>query len=192
VTYENNRSFIISNKKIFFFCVGISILSRLIPHPPGMTPLTNLCLFSGYKLPRNLAFLSITLTLIITDIGLSLLKGYPMFGSWQLFTYTGALAMALFGSKLPKKNPLRLNLLIYVLGSSLGFWLWTNLGVWLLGSLYPLTLQGFFSCYIAALPFLQTSLIGDSIWYLAIFGFLNFIYTKFLQAKVAEWQTRWI
>ncbi len=73
-------------------------------------------------------------------------------------------------------------LLIYILGTSLSFWLWTNFGVWLFGNLYPKTPHGFYSCYIAALPFLRNSLLGDMIWGLAIFGSFDWVTTKILRS----------
>jgi hypothetical protein len=57
-----------------------------------------------------------------------------------------------------------------ILCSSLGFWIWTNFGVWATSGLYSKTLTGLGECYIAALPFLLNSLIGDMIWGLAILG----------------------
>ena len=46
-----------------------------------------------------------------------------------------------------------------ILGSSLLFFLVTNLGVWYLG--YPNTLAGLVSCYTLALPFFVNTIIGD-------------------------------
>jgi len=46
-----------------------------------------------------------------------------------------------------------------ILGSSLLFFLLTNLGVFLLG--YPHTIQGLITCYTLALPFLVNTIIGD-------------------------------
>ncbi len=45
------------------------------------------------------------------------------------------------------------------------FWIWTNLGVWLLATIYPLNIQGLSACYIAAIPFLMNSLIGTAAGY---------------------------
>jgi hypothetical protein len=66
-----------------------------------------------------------------------------------------------------------LRYLRYTIFASFGFWLWTNLGVWLLSGLYPKTTAGFFECYIAALPFLRNGLLGDIVWITAILFLLQ-------------------
>lgn len=48
-------------------------------------------------------------------------------------------------------------------GASVWFFVWTNLGVWLLGDgvWYPRTGAGLVSCYVAGLPFFRTMLLGN-------------------------------
>jgi hypothetical protein len=48
-------------------------------------------------------------------------------------------------------------------GSTLWFYLWTNLGVWLQGrgTFYPAGLDGLAASYIAGLPFLRPMLLGN-------------------------------
>jgi hypothetical protein len=46
-----------------------------------------------------------------------------------------------------------------ILKSSTLFFFITNFGVWILG--YPLTIQGFITCYTLALPFFVNTIIGD-------------------------------
>jgi hypothetical protein len=49
------------------------------------------------------------------------------------------------------------------LGASVGFFLWTNLGVWLMGDgvMYPRSWAGLVTCYEAAIPFYRTMLEGN-------------------------------
>ena len=47
--------------------------------------------------------------------------------------------------------------------------------MWLASGIYPKTLVGLGSCYVAALPFLHNSLIGDMVWGLVIFWGFNFV-----------------
>lgn len=156
------------------FCLAIlwifiGTMGRLIPHPANVTPLTNLSLFAGSQLSRRLAFGSLFISLIFSDITLHYLKGYPFFGWWTIFTYSGLAMIMLAGSWL-SSMPSKLRLITFVLFSSLGFWLWSNFGVWLEGALYPRTFSGLISCYIAAIPFLRNALIGDLVWMVVIFG----------------------
>ena len=54
--------------------------------------------------------------------------------------------------------------------SSTVFFIVTNLGVWLVGGLYPHTLPGLENCYILALPFFRNTLMGDLLYTGVLFG----------------------
>ena len=54
--------------------------------------------------------------------------------------------------------------------SSLLFFAVTNFGVWAVQDLYPKTAVGLGACYIAALPFLQNTLLGDALTTAVLFG----------------------
>ena len=56
------------------------------------------------------------------------------------------------------------------MSGSLVFFVVTNLGVWLVGDLYPRTLDGLVTCYIAAIPFFRNTLAGDACYTVALFG----------------------
>ena len=162
------------NNKVIIAYIIIGILGRLIPHPVNVTPLNSLCLFAGSKLSRLMAVISMLLCIIISDMGLAYLHGYPIFGVWSFFTYTGFVAIVLLGSRLIQGSSVG-KLLVYVIASSLGFWLWTNLGSWLVSPYYTKTINGLITCYIAALPFLRNSLLGNLAWATVIFGLYNSI-----------------
>ena len=70
-----------------------------------------------------------------------------------------------------------------LLGSSLFFWLWTNFGIWATGEngMYPRTIDGLVSCYVAAIPFLGNALVGDLAWGLVLF--LSFHYVRKLAPR---------
>ena len=145
----------------------IGVVGRLITPIPNITPLTSTSLFAGANLPRSLSFLTIFITLLVSDICLAFMRGYPIIGYFTLFNYTGFAAIVFLGSRFKCS---KWGFIFYVFGSSCGFWLWTNFGVWLTSGLYPRTLEGFMACYYFALPFLRNSLIGDVIWSCLIFG----------------------
>jgi len=149
--------------------VVLGVLARLIPHPPNFSPMNSISLFSGVNLSRRLS-LALTLgALLISDLLLSALKGYPAFGSWSFFTYSGFAAIILLGSYWKPQG--LFSTAGAVLGSSLFFWIWTNFGIWATQSygMYPLTFSGLVACYTAALPFLANSLMGDALWASALF-----------------------
>lgn len=81
-----------------------------------------------------------------------------------IYTWSAWSVMGFFGyivrrrAKKPGRHALELTGM-GLLGT-LFFFLWTNLGVWHIGGLYPHTWQGLIDCYIAALPFLRNSLLS--------------------------------
>ncbi len=153
-----------------FLWVVFGVLGRLLPHPPNVTPLTSIALFGGSQLSRRSAFLVTMLTLLLSDALLALATGHAVFGLWSIFTYSGFAAIVLAGMWL-RLQPTAGRTLGFLGASSLGFWLWTNFGVWATNDhqLYPRTLEGLGACYIAALPFLGNALVGDLCWGLAMF-----------------------
>jgi hypothetical protein len=54
--------------------------------------------------------------------------------------------------------------------SSVIFFVVTNFAVWISGGMYTLEAAGLLRCYVAALPFFQTSLVGDLFWTAVLFG----------------------
>lgn len=55
-------------------------------------------------------------------------------------------------------------------GASLAFYLVSNFGVWAGGLMYPKTAGGLLACYVAALPFLASSLAANVIFSGVLFG----------------------
>jgi hypothetical protein len=67
-----------------------------------------------------------------------------------------------------KRTPLRIA--GAALSSSIIFFVITNFGVWAFGSLYPKTIAGLATCYVAAIPFFQNTLVGDALYTAVLFG----------------------
>lgn len=149
----------------------IGVVARLIPHPANVSPMNSLCLFGGSQLKPKWAFAQTLAIMVLSDILLSSLRGYALFGWWSLFTYTGFAAIVLAGTFL-RKTPTAGRTLSFITASSVGFWVWTNFGIWLTGDhgMYPHTMSGLVACYSAAIPFLGNSLAGDLAW-----GFVFFL-----------------
>jgi len=173
----------IDHAKLGIALILIGILSRLVPHIPNVNPLTSIGLIAGKNFPCFIAFSILFFTMFVSDIGLALLFGYPIFGYWTLFTYTGFAAITFIGSKLKYSSKA---LPVYIFFSSFGFWIWTNFGVWLTSVMYSKTLAGFTSCYIAALPFLGNALLGDIVCGITIVSILNLIKVKFHSRKAFQ------
>jgi hypothetical protein len=53
---------------------------------------------------------------------------------------------------------------------SIIFFLLSNGAVWAFSGMYPLSMSGLAQCYIAALPFLEKTVLGDLFWTGVLFG----------------------
>lgn len=136
--------------------------SRLIPHPMNFAPITAIALFSGVYFDRRLAPVLPLGALIISDLFLGLYSGILwVYGSFLLVSFLGMLAA--------KKKSFAVIAGSTVAGSLL-FFIITNFGVWMSGTLYPLTMEGFTACYVAAIPFFRNALIGDIFYVTVLFG----------------------
>ena len=133
---------------IIFF---ILIVSRLVPHPPNFTCLIALSFYvpklMGKKFVPALIF-----CFLISD----LLIGFHnvLFFTWGSI-YLISLTVNLFSN----------TILSRIYGSLLGaliFFLFSNFGVWVIGS-YGYTLNGLLSCYLLAIPFFGNSIISTLI-----------------------------
>ena len=136
--------------------IFIGVFSRIIPHPLNATATISLALWAPLFFNRSLGLMIALLSLAISDFCLHVFAHDPLFGSWSLFTYSATAALVLLNQSRGHFMGL-----ITVCGS-LGFWIWTNFGTWLLTSdLYPKSAQGLVTCFAAGLPFLKNSLIAS-------------------------------
>jgi hypothetical protein len=144
---------------IILFYSMLLIISRLMPHPPNFGPAIVIALMLGRELKWSLGLLSLLFSFVISDGFLTMLQGYTWFGSWTVFTYS-ALILILVLSKFSQE----FNIVVAMFATGF-YWMWTNFGVWLLSGMYTHNFNGILECYIAALPFLNYSLLGTIVWY---------------------------
>ncbi len=147
----------------------VGVFGRLIPHLPNMTPLTSLSILAGVVFSRRIALLIIAVTLLLSNLLLTVLFHYPFFGAWTIFTSSGFLLIVLASSYQLKTQQFA-NVLVFGVVAGAGYWLWTNFGVWLFSGFYEHTGSGLIACYTLALPFLQNSLLGVVVWLAVLLG----------------------
>ena len=146
----------------------LAVITRLLPHPPNVTPIAAIALFGGCNIKdKNLAFVLPLLCMFLTDLFLGFHIIMP-------FVYLSFMCISYIGINSEKIT----NGTIF--GSSLLFFLVTNFGVWFFG--YPNTLAGFVSCYTLALPFFVNTIIGD----LFFTHSLNYSFSKIKQTGVVN------
>lgn len=179
------------NRRIVYISLFILIaaLTRIIPHPFNFAPLGAMALFgSTYFSNKKLAFALPLIAYFISDLLVNNILYADYYQSFVLFTpglewtYVSMLLIVLAGILIFNKiNTTR------VIGGALSasaiFFIISNLGVWISGTMYPPTFEGLIACYTAALPFLHTTIIGDLVYTGALFGGFEYLSRKSLVLK---------
>ncbi len=143
--------------------IGLAALSRLLPHPPNVTPVAAMALFAGCHLPdRRWAYAAPLIAMLSTDVVLGFHATLP-------FVYAAFMLMVGLGRWLARHYAAG-NILLACLSGSVLFFVLTNYGVWATQSMYPHTAAGLLECYIAALPFFHHTLLGDLFYTVLLFG----------------------
>ena len=142
-------------------------LLRFFPHPPNFTPIAALALFSGVFFRDR--FLALTI-----PIGVMMIS--DLFLGWHstiLFVYVAFILMVFIGRALQSRVTIG-----YIAGGGITgamlFFIITNFGVWLTGTMYPPTWQGLIAAYIAAIPFLHNMILGTLFYSALFFGAFHF------------------
>ena len=155
-----------------FTLILVAVFSRLIPHPWNLTAVGSVALFSGaYLKPRSLAFAVPLLAFLITDLILGV-------HNTMLFTYAAMALFSFLGIRYLQK-PKAASVMGMSLASSFIFFGISNFGVWIVGGLYPLTIQGLSNCFLMALPFFQGQILGDLLHSALLFGVYSVVAKKF-------------
>ena len=136
---------------------------RLLPHPPNVSPVAAMALFGGaYFSDRRVAFLVPFLALMLSDLVLGL-------HDTMIYVYA-AFALTVVIGFWVGKNTRVTRIATAVVGSSLLFFMITNFGAWVTSGLYPMTAGGLMQAYVAGIPFLQNSMLGNLVFTALLFG----------------------
>ena len=125
-------------------------LSRMLPHPANMVPITAIALFAGVYLDKKLTFIVPIAAMLISDYFIGFYSGIE-------WTYASFLAIGVIGLWLRShKTP------VTILGSSIAgsvlFFVITNFGVLISNQVsYTHNFAGLLACYTAAIPFFRYS-----------------------------------
>jgi hypothetical protein len=140
----------------------LGIVARLVPHPWNATPVMAIALFGGAYLSKRWAILLPLAIVAISDVLIGWHDTVPF--TWGAFVLTGMLAWWI------RTRPSPFRILASALAGSTVFFLMTNFGVWVAGGLYPRTADGLWRCYVAAIPFFRSTVLGDLVYTAALFG----------------------
>lgn len=159
----------------FLFITGLifaAALSRLLPHPYNFSPVGAMALFAGARFGKLGIAITVPLAaLLVSDIFIGFYAG-----AWLVYaTFVAVVVLGHVALK-NKRHPLAIGGCAAL--ASMLFFLVTNC-VWLYNeNLYALTLEGQITSYIAALPFLWNTLVGDLFYTALLFGGLTFTERK--------------
>lgn len=161
------------------FALAVTLCGRLLPHPANFTPVLAVSVLTGLCLPgRGFSLAAGLLTMLLGDLASWwMLNSNIPFSDYflslsALFVYLPVGIIVLSASFL---RPSGAGMLV-LSGFSAGlfFWVVSNFGTWLSGTLYPATAAGLATCYTAAIPFLQNQLAGDVFYTLFLLAAWNF------------------
>ncbi len=165
MTFYKNYEFLLS-----LVIVAVAGL-RLIPHPDNFTPLLAISFLGASYFQKKWQSLIIPLlVLFLSDLIIG-------FYSYMWSVYFSLALIALVGSYI-NKNISPLARLSYLIGASLFFYFLTNTAYFFTGISYPLTLSGYVTCLVAAIPFFKNALAGD-----IVYGVLFVLSAEFLRSK---------
>lgn len=175
---------------IFIFTlIVIAGISRLLPHPPNFTAIGAMALFGGAALGNKALRIILPLfALFLTDIIINNTvfagsnSGFTLFYPGAVWTYVAIGAIAILAPYIINKLSVK-KVAIGSLMSTAVFFIVSNFGVWTTGILYPMTLEGLTTCYLAAIPFFGNSLAGDVLFSSILFG--GFYFAELKMPKLA-------
>lgn len=145
---------------------------RLMPHYPNFTPIAGMALFGGaYFSNKKLSFAIPIAAMLLSDLILG-------FHSTMWAVYLSFALIVMIGFSLRRSKKITYIALASV-SSSVLFFIVTNFAVWLSGSIYPITFAGLSECFIAAIPFFSSTMLGDLFYVGVFFGVFELAQLKF-------------
>ena len=154
--------------------IVVAALTRLLPHPPNFSPLEAVALFGGaYFASRQWAMIVPLAAMFLSDLALAAING-GAYASWFgsggiVLVYVCVALGVLLGYGLRGKVS-GARVLGYSLLGSVLFFVVTNFGVWLFGSMYAKTPAGLVAAYVAGIPFFRWTVLGTLCYSAVLFG----------------------
>ncbi len=153
--------------------IVFAAFSRLIPHYPNFTAVGALALFSGaYINKRWMGYVAPVFALFLSDIILGFHEG-------MIYVYAATLLIVFIGNKMLHGKVKTGSVALSSVTASVAFFVLTNFGTWAAGLLYPRDITGLVSCYVAAIPFFHSTLLGDLFYAGAMFGAYEFLLRRY-------------
>ena len=155
-----------------YLFVLLAIVSRFLPHPDGwvqFTPLGAALLYFGARASLKQMWVPLA-ALIAADVYLTkVIYAYPLKAD-EVITWAWYAGVILLGSSLLARHVSPLRVAAVSLAASIAFFVVSNLAVWAVWHMYPKTLAGLITAYVAAIPFFRNQALADLVFCAVLFG----------------------
>ena len=149
--------------KLLIGMILAAVAMRLLPHPSNFTPIGALALFAGAHFDdKRWAFIVPLAAMLLSDLVLGFHGQMPII-------YAAFVVIVAMGFWLKEKKS-AVNIAGASVVAATFFFIVSNFSVWAFDGLYPTTLQGLVTCYVAAIPFFQNTLLGNLFYAAVLFG----------------------
>ena len=148
--------------------IALCVAARLLPHPPNFAPAAAIAMFGCSFFAKRWH------AAVVVAVGMAI-------GDWFIGFYAGGVMLVVYVSMLmplaarrflAKAGAMAVGAVAVLCG--VGFFLTTNAAVWFFTSAYPPTLDGLAASYLAGLPFLKWTIIGNLFYAAILFGAREF------------------
>jgi hypothetical protein len=155
-----------------YLFVLLAVASRFLPHPDGwvqFTPIGAALLYFGAHASLKHVWVPLA-ALIAADVYLTKVTyAYPLKAD-HLVTWAWYAGVIVLGSALLAKHVSPLRVFAGSLAASVAFFLVSNFGVWAVWNMYPKTLVGLTTAYVAAIPFFRNQVFADLLFSAVLFA----------------------
>ena len=144
--------------------IALCVVARLLPHPPNFAPAMAIAMLGCVLFSRRWHTCAV--------IAAAMLVGDWFIGFYDLgvmLTVYASLLMPIAARRFLRKATAVHVGAVAVL-SGIGFYLTTNAAVWFFTNSYPPNLEGLTASYIAGLPFLKWTLLGNLFYAAVLFS----------------------
>ena len=156
---------ILADLALIALLIAIDVAARLLPHAPGFLPVAASGLFAARMLRTP------ALAVVVPVLGMLLSDTALPGEDWRIQAVGfAAIAIPALAGIASRRFSGVMPIIAVIVPSSLLFFLLSNGAVWAFSGTYPPTLSGLAQCYVAALPFLDKTVLGDIVWTGVLFG----------------------
>ncbi len=142
--------------------VVLAVVARIVPHAPNFAPVAGAALLAGAYLPRRWSLTVPLGAMVVSD-------AFIGFHNLVLFTWGSMAVSAMLGWWVRRHGVSVGRVALAALAGSAQFFLVTNFAVWAMG-VYARDASGLLASYVAGLPFLRNTALGDLFYAGVLFG----------------------